>query len=254
MTDDIDRYLDRLFDALAGTGSAGRGTLAEAEDHLRSAQADLVAVGVPPDVAAAQAVARFGGAEALAAAERVVIRDLPGLVRHVVSGAWVFGVVGLLAVGVSGLLAELMGRLWGAAFVAGDTNGVTYTPGRCAEYLEYFPGRSCGAAAALHHWGEVVDYRVAAGVLGLLTLLVGRLVQQRLHMALPTGPLMLVFASTFGLAAVALGGPSALELAAGGTTGVGADLSAGLVAGVVAVVALMAAMRTRSRLVHSRAT
>ena len=30
----VDRYLDALFDRLAGTGAAGRRALAEAEDHL----------------------------------------------------------------------------------------------------------------------------------------------------------------------------------------------------------------------------
>jgi hypothetical protein len=45
------------------------------------------------------------------------------------------------------------------------------TPQRCAEFLEYFPNAGgCEQAAALHHWGEVVEYRVAVGVLGLLVL------------------------------------------------------------------------------------
>jgi hypothetical protein len=43
----VDRYLDDLFDALAGTGGAGRRALAEAEDHLRAATADRMADGVP---------------------------------------------------------------------------------------------------------------------------------------------------------------------------------------------------------------
>jgi hypothetical protein len=42
---------------------------------------------------------------------------------------------------------------------------MTYTSQRCAEFLEYFPNAGgCEQAAALHHWGEVVEYRVAVGV------------------------------------------------------------------------------------------
>jgi hypothetical protein len=36
---EVDRYLDEMFDRLAGTGSAGRRALAETEDHLRASAA-----------------------------------------------------------------------------------------------------------------------------------------------------------------------------------------------------------------------
>jgi hypothetical protein len=57
---DIDRYLDELFDRLAGQGAAGRRALAEAEDHLRAAAAEAVASGLPADQAEHDAVTRFG--------------------------------------------------------------------------------------------------------------------------------------------------------------------------------------------------
>jgi hypothetical protein len=85
--------------------------------------------------------------------------------------AVVLGAVGLVAIGASGLVAELLGRLFGAGFVAGDLPGVTYTGQRCAQYLEYFPNAGgCEQAATLHHWGEVVEYRVAVGVVGAFVL------------------------------------------------------------------------------------
>lgn len=248
--DAVERYLDDLFDELAGTGGAGRRSLAEAEDHLQTARDALIDRGVDDVTAAHEAVARFGEASRIAHDLRVVHRDLGGLARQLVGGAWLLGAVGLVAIGLSGGLAELMGRLWGARFVAGDTDGVTYTAARCADFQEYFPGHSCAGAAALHHWGEVVDYRVAAGVLGLMALggyvLARRVGPMRGGRWRPApGPLTLVAVSLFGLAAVGLGGPSLLELVLGGTAGVGANLSAGVVAGVVAVAAGVVGLRFR---------
>jgi hypothetical protein len=57
---EIERYLDELFDRLAGQGAAGRRALTEAEDHLRAAAADAVASGLPADQAEHDAVTRFG--------------------------------------------------------------------------------------------------------------------------------------------------------------------------------------------------
>ena len=39
---EIERYLDELFDQLAGTGAAGRRALMEAEYHLRAVGADAL--------------------------------------------------------------------------------------------------------------------------------------------------------------------------------------------------------------------
>jgi hypothetical protein len=59
----VERYLDRLFDLMAGTGSAGRRTLVEVEDHLREAVADGAAAGMTQDEAEADAVRKFGSPE-----------------------------------------------------------------------------------------------------------------------------------------------------------------------------------------------
>ncbi|GIL28512.1 hypothetical protein [Actinocatenispora comari] len=64
--DSVERYLDDLFDRLSGTGGAGRRALAEAEEHLRDDVAEAVSRGVPADLAAREAVARFGRAADLA--------------------------------------------------------------------------------------------------------------------------------------------------------------------------------------------
>jgi hypothetical protein len=57
---DIDRYLDELFDRLAGQGATGRRMLEEATDHLRIAAADKIGAGVPAERAEREAVAQFG--------------------------------------------------------------------------------------------------------------------------------------------------------------------------------------------------
>jgi hypothetical protein len=248
--DAIESYLDRLFDRLAGTGGTGRRALAEAEDHLASARAELVEAGVPPDEAATRAVSRFGEADRIAGDLRAARRDLPGLARQLVNGGWLLGAVGLLAIGLSGLLAALMDLLWGAHFVAGDADGVTYTARRCADFQEYFPGHGCTTAAALHHASEVVGYRGAAGVLGLLALVGYVVVRRRGPLAgarftPPADLVALVATALFGLAAVVLGGPALVEAIAGNTDGTGAYLSAGIVAGLVALAAAAYGFRLR---------
>ena len=237
----IDRYLDELFDRLAGTGAAGRRALAEAEDHLRAAVAEATSRGLPEEAAEREAVERFGPAGRIAAGLRHAHGGLAALARRAFVGAWLVGALGALCVGLSGLLAEAFGRVVSPTFVAGDASGVTYTPDRCVDYYEYVPNaHSCAEAAAVHHWGEVVESRVALGVLGLLALLA--LLAARRWTALggpawsPSGPVVAaVLLALFGVAGVVLGGSSLMELAFGGRSGVGANLSAGLVAGVAAL-------------------
>jgi hypothetical protein len=146
--------------------------------------------------------------------------------------------IGLLAIGLSGLLAGLLGILFGEAFVAGDAPGVTYTQARCADYFEYEPGsRTCEQAATLHHYGEIVDYRIAAGILGLLVLLAYLLARRRGWTATPHLPesfASTVGASVFGLAAAGLLLQSLNQFVVGETAGMGGYLSGGFVSLVVA--------------------
>ena len=126
--------------------------------------------------------------------------------------------------------------------MAGDLPGVTYTAQRCAEYLEYFPDAGgCAQAAALHHWGEVVEYRVAVGVLGLLVL-GGFLVwrrrpegrQHRYLGVLPDGFSATVATSLYGVAAAALAVLSLDAFLVAGGDGTGQWLSAAIVASAMA--------------------
>lgn len=236
----IDRYLDRLLLELRGSARDVRRILAETEEHLRDATQEGVDAGLPEEEAQRRAVERFGAPRTVARRFGRVVPPPRDVVRGVVRAVVPFTAIGLIAVGVSGVICEILGRAFGAAFVAGDLPWVRYTPARCADFREYFPGRDCLDAAALHHWGEVVDYRVAAGVLGLLVLAVHSLITRRraepAEVVLPAGLPATIGLTLYGAAAVLLLGEGANATLAGGASGgAGQWMSAGAVALAVAL-------------------
>ena len=247
----VDAYLDRLFDRLSGTGPAGRRTLAEAEDHLRAAAGDGEALGLDRAAAERRAIEAFGSPDLLAAQVRAVHRPAAWL-RPAFTGAWLAGGVALITVGVAGLVAEVMGRIWGPAFVAGDTPGVTYTAARCAQYLAISPrAHGCAEAAATDHWGEVVMSRVGAGVLGLIALMVLWAAVRTTALGTaswrpPRGTVALPLMVLFALAGLGLSGLALMQLAFRDTGMMGANLSAGVVALVAAVICGIGYARRRS--------
>lgn len=250
MSDAIDRYVAGLADRLG----AGRDTwrlLAETDAHLRDAQAALQAQGMSPDDAAESAVARFGE-------QRIVVKT-PSPRRRALglfSGAWLVVALGFVVIGVSGLVSWALEAFFGPAFLAGDTYGVTYTATRCADFLSFFPeAGSCAAAAAMHHSDEIVSERLAAGVLGLLLLLVWLLVRS-IRGAVPIARedrrlLLIASAVAFlGVGAVGFGWGALsllLDLVRGlDVAGVGVRLSDGaiaLIAGVVTLILLVRFLR-----------
>ncbi len=164
--------------------------------------------------------------------------------------------VGLLAIGVSGLLAGGMGLLFGKRFVAGDPPGITYTTARCADFFEYAPGAStCEEAGTEHHFSEVVDYRVAAGVLGLVVLGSYAWWRRRSRArgeaaptdALPAGFTATVATALFGLTSVLLLGQTLNQIVVHETAGVGGYLSAAPVSLIVAAAFALSLYRTLLR-------
>jgi hypothetical protein len=260
-TDLIDDYLDRLLAHLRGSAHDVRRILSETEEHLRDATAEQVAAGASEEDAQRRAIERFGDSRTVARRFSARLAPVPpaAVVGELGRAAVLLGAVGLVAIGVSGALAELLGRLFGPAFVAGDLPGVTYTTQRCAEFLEYFPeAGSCAQAAALHHWGEVVEYRVAAGVLGLLVLGAFLLWRRRRRgqgpqylSVLPDGFSATVATSLFGVAAAVLTLETLDSLLAADGSGTGQWLSAAIVASAMAVgygISLYRTVLTRARL------
>lgn len=159
---------------------------------------------------------------------------------QLIGRAVILGAVALVAIGVSGGVAAVFGVLGGRTFVSGDPPGTHYSAARCADYLEYAPhAATCEQAATEHHYGEVVGYRLAVGVLGLFALGLVSLARRRRPNLVATDHLPVAFDDTVG--AIAFGGAALVLLGNGvdqlvlGNDGAGGWLSGGLVALVAAV-------------------
>ena len=156
------------------------------------------------------------------------------LLRQLLTTAVRLGAIGLLAVGLSGGVAFLFGTVGTTSFVSGDAPNVRYTAARCAEYREYEPhAHTCEQAATEHHFGEVVEYRVAAGVFGAAALAAIAFVRRRRPVWFSSDRLPVAFDDTVG--ALVFGGAALWLLALGidqatlGNNGAGFFLSGGLV-------------------------
>jgi len=225
----IEAYLDALLVALHASPRLTRRVLVEAEAHLR----DAIDSGLTAD----EAIARFGDAREIASRSREALAvPLATVLRQLAFAAFFLGSIGLLAVGVSGLVAAGMHAAWGPRFVAGDLPDVLYTPQRCAEFAALAPhSPSCLAAAARHHTTEVEMYRVAAGMVGAVGLAVCLVLRRRRSGlaevgALPRGLVSAIGATVFGVAALALTSQAMQSIGWHTTAGLGQWLSAAIVA------------------------
>jgi hypothetical protein len=240
--DPIESYLDEVFTAMRGSPRTIRRVLREVEDHLRDAAAEAQRAGMSDDEAARLAIARFGPARSLASAstaERPLrVSDIG---RQLLVLCCLLAGIGLVSIGASGVVAAGMGKAFGARFVAGDLPGVTYTADRCADFARLVPhATTCAQAAAIHHYGEVVEYRLAAGVAGLFALVVWRRLRRRwpptAHGLLLQRALMPALAAAlFAMASLLLAVQAANALTVGRNAGAGQWLSGAVVSIVVAV-------------------
>jgi hypothetical protein len=250
----IDTYLDDLFDRLAGTGAGGRRALVETEDHLRAAADEAIACGVEPIAAERNAVDRFGPSSRIAGGFQAVHNGPIALLRQAFVGCWLVAALAFVAIGLSGAIAYAFGRWFGIAFVSGDAVGSTYTLGRCADFTRFHPeAATCAAAAAAHHFDEVVGYRADAGLLGACALVALWFARRFTSLGStrgtpPRGTLITVVIALFGLDAAVTVGPPVMAAAFGaGTDGLGAQQSAGLVSAAVVLAALLVALSGRHR-------
>ena len=160
----IEDYLDELLRRTRADARTTRRLLDEASDHLHAATTELEAGGMPPQDAETEAVRRFGPVTPIVRATSR--RSFAALASETLRAALFLAGCGLVAIGISGLVALVMNLWFGRSFVGG---------------VRFFAdqGASINETA-----DDAVVLRVIAGLVGLLMLL-GYLAMRR-HAKLPT--------------------------------------------------------------------
>ena len=175
----IDEYIDQLADALTVAPRRARRILLEAEDHLQQSVEDQVAAGASRQDAEQRAIEQFGSARMVAARFNGSVSQRAWFFRAYLYAALLGGIV-LVAAGIAGELSAGFGLAFGKSYVAGDINGVTYTPARCADLFEYAPSATtCEQAATSHHFDEIWRNADAALVLGIIAVAAHLLIRRR---------------------------------------------------------------------------
>ena len=228
----IEDYLDELLVASRGHPRQVRSLLAEAEAHLHDAADAAQAEGLDRWEAERRAVAAFGPARPLVEADVAgQVVPLPRLVGDGFLSVLWLGSIGAIAVGASGVVAAVLGGLWGSRFLVTAPTSSDLTAASCARWLAHASTPSC-ARAALDDWTfETVGYRIALGVMGLIGfgLWVGlrRAAARRgLRGGLPALVVDTVGAVCFGVAGLWLAGMGVDALAVSSGHGAGQWLSA----------------------------
>ena len=210
----IEDYLDELLRRTRADARTTRRLLEEAADHLHATADELHHAGLSRLEAEAESVHRFGPVRPIVHA--TMRRSLVALIVETLQAGVFLGGCGLVAVGISGLVALVMNVAFGRSFVGGTT-----------VFPSVGPGPSVTEVA-----DDAVLLRVLAGLVGLF-LLLGYLAWRRYRPRTPLLPAGLVDA--LGAAAFAAGTAGlsivcADQSAQTGTRGVGFALSGAIVA------------------------
>jgi len=164
----IEDYLDRLLVSLSGSPRQVRHTLAEVEAHLRDAEAEGIAAGLPPETAQVQALERIGPVHAVTGRPALLIRPSAALLRRLTLTAALVGGAGFVAIGGAGLVGRLLQALKGNLFMTTPFPPGTYTQADCARWLAGDPGtRSCVTAMLADHAYDYLLQAAACGLIGL---------------------------------------------------------------------------------------
>lgn len=211
----IEDFLDELLRRTRADARTTRRLLDEASDHVHATAAELRSGGMSPQEAETEAVHRFGPVAPIVHA--TFRRSFMGLVSETLRAALFLTGCGLVAVGISGLVAFVMNVWAGRSFVGGVT---------------VFPSSSAPGASVQETADDAVVLRLIAGLIGLL-LLLGYLAWRRYNRipsVLPAGLVDALGAAAFAAGTAALVIASADQATRTGTAGVGFALSGALVA------------------------
>jgi hypothetical protein len=208
----IEDYLDELLRHTRADARTTRRLLDEASDHLYATAAELEAGGRSHQEAEAEAVRRFGPIAPIARATRR--RSAAALVFEMLRAALFLGGCGLVAIGISGLVALVMNIWFGRPFV-GDVSVFQFRGASVAETAD-----------------DAVVLRVIAGLVGMFVLLGYLALQRRVSRpaVLPAGLVDALGAAAFAVGTAGLVIVSADQAIRTGTNGIGFALSGALVA------------------------
>ena len=247
----VDRYLDDMFNLLAGTGASGRRLLIEAEEHLTEAAAEGRARGLDPEAAERAAVDRFGAAAAVARRVPAPFGTVRVSLSKLTTAAWALTGTALAWYGLSGAVAWLLSWPWTRLLIATDRFGAYPMCERpripavlidCVRYnqqdLSLLPGT-----------GNDFPYLVIGG-LGMVLVVALLILRRATSLGAPswtpsraaTGR---TFAVLFGLTGVALVIEAIDGLFKDVQYYVLSDVVAGLLAFVIGVAAIVRARRSR---------
>lgn len=242
----IEEYLTELRGSLELAPEEAELVVAEAEDHLRETEACGLATGMTRREAQQAAISAFGsiGAVVRAHASRpdgfFRGRTPAAILGDLFLACWKLGATGLVAVGISGMVVQILNYTLGRAFTGQAPAGASFGKASCAYWMSLWPdAHTCAAAHMLEASSDGVVLRVAAGVLGA-ALFAGyalvRFVQRRYRMGpavVLSGYFPLLAATAFGTCTLGL----ALTLLTGFavTQGPGTYLSGALVSAAFAV-------------------
>jgi hypothetical protein len=199
----IEEYLDELLARSTGPAGEVRRLLVETEAHLRDAADAEVAAGLDPDAAQLRAIERFGSPRAVARAAHRARR--PFVVAALAVAFVRMAAAGLVAVGLSALLARLLAMHAGTAFVYGLPAGAAVPAGNCARWLVAQPAAtSCARAASLENADDTLMLRVGGAIVGLLVLAVAWALLRRRPRAATPDYVPAMGLTLFGVAGVVL--------------------------------------------------